>query len=46
MVFSGCLLYHRASLLESGDGHHNFQGTVLWTEGVNVNFEKCYLTRQ
>ena len=39
VVFSGCLLYHRASLLESGDGHQNFQGTVLWTGGMNVNFE-------
>ena len=37
MVFSGRLLYHRASLLESGDGRQNFQGTVLWTGGVNVN---------
>ena len=27
-----------ASLLESGDGHQNFQGTILWTGGVNVNF--------
>ena len=46
MVFSGRLLYHRASLLESGDGHQNFQGTVLWTGGVNVNFNQYYLTRQ
>ena len=24
---------------ESGDGHQNFQVTVLWTGRVNVNFE-------